>query len=202
MDLYDSLEKNAKEDSQDSYNSYRTAAKKYSSQGFDQEMIAELLQIEECPRDISHRLASDALDELPYSYEEGPPISYEDVRDEVEKTILQVPLDELEDYFRNFASQYLDSLKRIAAVRVCPTQIMLDELHKELEPLVENIILANKVSAESGNIQKISSKEEQEQYLFGVWPIEYLEEFSKKFSSEKELMKKVSKKSDKPTIMF
>lgn len=202
MDLYDSLEKNAKEESQDSYNKYKTAAKKYSSQGFDQEMISELLQIDGCPRDTSHRLASDVLDDLPIFYEEGPPISYEDVKEEVEKTILNTPLDELENYFRSHASQYLESLKRIAAVRVCPTQIMLDEIHKELEPLVENIILANKVSTESGNIQKTSSKERIEQKLFGIWPIEYLDEFNKRAASEKELLKKASKKSDKPTIMF
>jgi len=202
MDLYDSLERQSKEESQEFYEEYKTAAKKYSTQGFNENMVSELLQIDGCPIDISHKLAADTLEELPDYYDEGPPISYQDVKNRVEKTILNVPLDELEDYFRTHAFQYLNSLKRIAAVRVCPTQIMLDELHKELEPFIENIILANRVSIESGNIQRTSSKEEKEKNLFGIWPIEYLDQFNKRTASEKEILKKAGKKSDRPTIMF
>lgn len=202
MDLYDSLEKAKKQGGLDSYNGYREAAKQYSSQGFDQEMISELLQIDGCPRETSHKLASDVLDDLPPYYDEGPPSSYEDVKGYIEKTILETPLEDLEKYFRSYASQNIEILKRIAAIRVCPTQIMLSELHKELEPIVENIIIANKVSIESGNLQKISSKEQAEKDLFGVWSIEYLEDFRKRKASEDNLLKKVSKKSEKPTIVF
>jgi hypothetical protein len=202
MDLYDSLEKLTKEDNQNSYKKYKTAAKNYIYQGFDQEMISELLQIDGCPRDISHKLASDISNEMPLLYEEGPPISYEDVKTQVEKTILNTPLEDLEEYFRSHAAKYLETLKRIAAVRVCPTQIMINELHKELEPLVENIILSNRVSIESGNLQKTSSKEYIEQKLFGTWSIEDLYNYNKKINSEKEIVKKTSKKSERPNIIF
>lgn len=165
-------------------------------------MTSELLQIDSCPRETSHKFASDVLDDLHPYYDEGPPSSYEDVKGYIEKTILETPLEDLEKYFRSYASQNIEILKRIAAIRVCPTQIMLSELHKELEPIVENIIIANKVSIESGNLQKISSKEQAEKDLFGVWPIEYLEDFRKRKASEDNLLKKVSKKSEKPTIVF
>lgn len=202
MDIYDALEKNTREENQEVYNQYKTAAKKYSLQGFDSGMISELLQADGCPVKISHQISSDVLDNLPSDYDNGPPESYEDVKEIVEKTILNTDLDSLENYFRSYASQYLETLKRIAAVRVCPTQIMLNQLHEELEPLIENIMLSNRTALNSGNIQKTSSKEKMEKDLFGLWSIEHIDEFDKKSSSEEKLLKKASRNSEKPTIIF
>jgi len=202
MDIYDSFEKINSKNDLNSYNNYREAATKYISQGFDEEMISELLQIDGCPKDISKRLANDVLDDLPPYYEEGPPTSYEDLKGITEKTILSASLDSLENYFKMYSPKNLETLKRIAAVRVCPTNIMLEQIHNELEPLVENIMLSNTASVACGNFQKVSSKEKTEQLFFGVWPIEYITHFNRRKATEKKLLKKVSKKSENPTIIF
>lgn len=194
MDLRDSMDKIKNQDFDNSKKKYIEAAKKYSSQGFDDDVVAELLQIDGCDIDHSKKIASEATSDIPLDYKLGPPISYEDVKETVQKTIVGKDLNTLNEYFENYASNKKEIVNKIAAARTSPSGIMTDQIHDELEPLVANLILANMASVKTKGIFRTSQKEQMEKDLFGVWPTELIDAYNRKKAGDEKIQKKVDKK--------
>lgn len=192
MDLFESMDNMERREKLSEVSKHEGPARKYASQGFDQELIAELLQIDGCSLDISKELATAAVEDLPLEYTDRDcPKIYEDLKDIVEETILSsASYNTLKEYIEKYAHKtYKDLASRILIAKDNPSRVILDEIHNELRPLVEDRIYENNVIAKgSSEVKTADKKEELEYKLFGVWPVYLIQKHANKEKIEENLI--------------
>ena len=89
MDLYDSLEKKEYLKKQSILKKYTKIANDYSTQGFDESSVLDLLLLDGCPKNIARDIASTSANSLPDSYSSSyPPQSFYEIKDYVKNSIL------------------------------------------------------------------------------------------------------------------
>lgn len=185
---------------------YAQLARDYAEQGFEPDSVAELLGIDGCPKDVAKDLAENKVAEIPEDYHVGtPPVSYEDIRATIDETIKRGSLDKLKEYFEQHSDQKLSGIiNRILLARDSRTNIMFEEIHKELEPVLDDIVITNKAmsgvftTASNNN----SAKEAMEQELFGIWSPSLIQKHAKKEEAERFLMERTKKKTDLHSPLF
>jgi endo-1,4-beta-mannosidase len=162
---------------------HRTAAREYACQGLDADLVQELLQVDGCDIETSKKLAGISVESMPDNYIFGdPPTSWydDDIQYKVMDTIKNSSREKLEKYFQNFADKkYSETINRILLARDNHSEFMFSEVRKELEPLVENLILTARALSDSPDEIKIGEREQLEQELFGVWPAELLKKHAR-----------------------
>jgi len=201
MDIYDGLKKLMNSESSNEVEKYKESAISYSEQGFDEQMIQELLEVDGCTREASKKLAFAVTEELPSDYDSGPPRSYEDIKPKVEDSIRNASFESWEKYLSKIGKKYASLLKDIDLYRQRPTQIVADEIHKVLEPVLSNSLLMSKASSGTGT-REISERENLERDLFGIWPVYLVDSFNQKIAGEKEVMSKSAQKQGGAPIIF
>jgi len=193
MDIFDSLSKIQKESLRTEASQYKQAATEYMLQGFDEDGITELLCIDGCSHEVAKELTVATLSQRPDSYNENSrPESYIDVRAQVEETIKFADTGEIQRYFDKQADRKYVSLgSHMLVARDTPSKIYLDEVHAELRPMIEGLIIANNTLAcddETGMVTGNTEKEQSEYKLFGIWPIALIQQQERKRKVEEELM--------------
>ena len=142
-DLFDSLDKANAEKKKTESLKFAEKANEYALQGFEEDQVSELLQLDGCSREVSSELSVGACSGIPYKYTDNErPCIYNDVKDIVEATILNKDIDVIMKYFDKFADRrYASSSTRILVARDNPSRIYLEEVHNELRPLIEGLII-------------------------------------------------------------
>jgi hypothetical protein len=205
MDLYESLKKIKDNDNQNTVDKYKESAISYAEQGFDEQQIEELLQINGCPIDASKEMSKAIQEDLPKDYSNGPPVSYIDIKDKVEESIKNASVEDLSNYILKTSSKGKDILKEIIHYRDNPTRQILAQVHDSLEPVLENSLLMNKTASEIKGISdtKLSIKDKLGYKLFGIWPVHLIESYNRKMEAEKKIEKRSgNKKGGAPIIFF
>lgn len=172
-DVYDGLIKLKNLQDAKTSEAFEKLAKEYANQGFDKPIVAELLEADGCPRDISKQLAESALEKLPNSYNySDPPETYQDIKETVEKTLASVPEEKLRKYFETITNNKSpDLVNHILMARNNNSSQWGIEVNEKLREITEDIMLTNKTAALSTPLQlDMSEKETLEQELFGIWP--------------------------------
>ena len=194
IDISDSLNKAKKQANRDESVRFASVAQEYALQGFDEKQVAELLQIDGCSLDVSKDLALSSCHNLPAKYVENEnPVTYGDIQNVVEKTLIEGNVDEIQRYFTHHASREFSQVgTRVLVARDNPSRIFIEELHKELRPLIEGIIIDNQILAknEKQASSQLSEKERLELDLFGVWPVYLLQKQARKKMAEEEIYDK------------
>ncbi len=192
MDFFDSLEKIAKTDKKFQSKKYIEAAKDYVLQGFAEDNVAELLQLDGCDIEVSKQLAQTAAVGIPLKYFDNErPEVYADVKQDVEKTIFSGNVEAMSEYFRKYAGKpYENIMPRLIMAKDINTNSYINELHEELRPLVEGRIIENNLLASTGikTSSLIGEKEKFEFDLFGVWPIYLIKKQARKMRVEESLI--------------
>jgi len=106
MDIFESLENIKKSESKAEHDKYIEAAKEYRLQGFVEDQIAELLQIDGCDTEISKELAKLASGDLPDNYDYNVhPEKYSDLKNHIENTVKFASVDKITHYFDKLADR-------------------------------------------------------------------------------------------------
>lgn len=170
---------------------YAANAREYAEQGFDEDQINELLSINGCSASIAGSLAKSAFYNIPSEYNENKkPTCYADVKEIIEKNILSKSEANIRGYFDNHADRTASKVAgRVLLAKSNPTRMFLDEIHKELRPIIEDIIMTNNiVASENKEIKKASPKEIVEYELFGIWPVELIQKQARKIEIEEDII--------------
>jgi len=192
-DVYDGLIKLKNMQDAKTSEAFENLAKEYANQGFDQPIVAELLEIDGCKRDMSKQLAESAIEKLPNSYNySDPPETYLDIEETIKTTIASVPEEKLRKYFEILASNKRpDLVNQILMARNNNSSQWIDEVSEELREITEDIMLTNKTAALSTPLQlNISEKETLEQELFGIWPAYLIQKKAHNTKAIERLMEK------------
>jgi hypothetical protein len=194
IDLFESLDKLAKNNNTNEFKRFANSAKEYTLQGFDQDQVAELLQIDGCSVDNSMELAVTASspNELPAMYfENDKPNIYKDVKANVDKTILSGDITKVETYVNKYASKLKYLPSNIVQARDKGAKSYIKEIHEILRPLVEGTIIENNLTAnriERKVSSMLSEKEKLEYELFGIWPVYLIQKQANKIDAEEALI--------------
>lgn len=192
MELPDSMEKQAELQSVELAKKFTPSAEKYASQGFDENSVCDLLQVDGCPAKLAKKIAFASTCDLPYMYaEDVPPASVEDVRDSIKEAILKASKEDLDEYFNKYAgNRYNGIVNRILIARD-NEGIYVSEVIQELEPLVDDLIVTNTALASDMKVaNSVDDKERLEQKLFGIWPAHLIRERSNIDVGDKKVISK------------
>jgi len=196
MDIYESLKRKVSQEKQATVEEYSSLAAKYAEQGFDRVTVSELIQVDGCDANLSKKIASAVIDNLPMDYcIESPPTSFSDVKGKVEDLINSPNrIVELESYLAQFASkEYHEIPEQARNAQASMSKNTGRIVAAALEPLVNDLILSN--NALSRDEAFVSSgpdqKESLEQDLFGVWPVSLLRHKAGIDKADDKLLKRV-----------
>lgn len=174
MDLYDSLEKQQKEAFAEKIDIFTKKATLYVEQGFEEESVAELIQIDGCPPDLSKKIANATMEKYPVMYTvENPPKSFFDIKEKVESTIKTASIDKIATYFKKYSEKdFGDIVQRIEEARQMNSKQIYDDVINEIEPYLSGVIATNNALAKDASFPAdLEEREAHEQDLFGVWPV-------------------------------
>lgn len=192
QDLFDSLEKAQGEKEKNEALRFAETAKEYALQGFDEHQVSELLEIDGCSKEVAKNVAISACYDIPNKYASNEkPANYNDVRSVVEHTILNGDIQQISSYVDKFAKRaHSDICSRILMARDNPSRIFIEEVHSEIRPLIEGIIIENNVMAENNKrvASSLNDKERLELDLFGIWPIYYIQKQARKQEAERDIL--------------
>lgn len=186
-DIFDSLNTLTKEANRNEALKFAASANEYVSQGFEQKQIEELLRIDGCSAEVAEELAFASSNSVPSKYDSGEiPQTYNDVKKTIEASLLSGDMEKIRVYFDNHARKYSGVVTRMIVARANPTRIFMDEIHKELRPLIEGSILRNIVQAKSQtNVSSnIDERDSLEMSLFGVWPAFHIQKNASRLKAE------------------
>ena len=194
MEIYEALKNLYQKDKDNLSAEYKIAAKEYSENGYDEATIRELLQADGCPFDIANQLSAQEIGSLPEDYNHvNPPKSYNDVFSSVDSTIKTGSIEKISRYFEIIGKP--DITNRIMLARDNGVQLFFEEIHKEIEPIVEDSIITNGVLAGEREFSaEIDEKEELEKDLFGVWPIYLMQKHERKDKATEAFLEKIKPK--------
>lgn len=195
MDVFDRYASTLEDGKRREFTKYKSAALEYATQGLNEDMVAELLQVDGCSIDTSHKLATAASENLPDDYLHGdPPKTFEDVSKKVEITLRTASIEDIQKYFEKYASKFSSIIEDIKTARAT----MLDSHYKvviaQIRPLIDALITNNRADFKMGNITTAGKKEELEQKLWGVWSPELINKFAQREQSEGRVMSKAAKR--------
>ena len=178
MNVYDSLQKIENTATAKKIEEFSKKAELYADQGCDERSIAELIQIDGCDTDLSKRIANAIVEKYPVMFNiDNPPASYQDVKDNVEKTIKEASVEKLDKYFSKFANKEMKNIvhKIVEARSMNSPMIMRSIISDEIEPYVNGIIATNNALARDEKFAAVrEEKEVYEQDLFGIWPVDLI----------------------------
>lgn len=199
FNIIDNLENIKEAEKIEEAKKYVNAAKKYAAEGLDEEMVSELLHIDGCSAEVSKNLAKAANSSIPSSYtREEPPETYADVKSKVEETIRRAATDSeysqmIKEYFDKYADprhKFLKDAILFAGLNESPSIFVLD-LHKDMGPFVDGMIISNAAIANKKQTVASDEKREQLEYnLFGVWPAFLIQKHAHRKNVEKDILDK------------
>jgi hypothetical protein len=199
MDLYEntylSLRPGTKAKKTIEIEKYAKMGQNYAEQGFDKVSIAELLQIDKCDVDLSNKIAECVVDKMPVRYAiDNPPVSFMDVKDQVEETVKTANMDKVESYFKKYATKKYDDgiVQRIQKARVNNFKTAVAGVVSEIEPMVNDLIVASHIMANDKTASAPENeKENLELDLFGVWPTRLIQKRAGFDKADEKILKKV-----------
>lgn len=198
MDVFDRYASTLEDEKKREFTKYKTAASEYTEQGLNEDMVAELLQIDGCSIDTSHKLATAASENLPDDYLHGdPPKTFEDVSKKVEVTLKSASIEDLQRYFDKYAPKLSRVVEDIKTARATGLDSHYKEVLAQVRPLVDALITNNRTDFRMGRIASVGKKEEMEQKLWGVWSTELISKFSHREQSENRVIAKAEKRERK-----
>jgi len=192
MDIYQSLEKIKKDENKSEFDKFKNLSIEAAEQGFDENSIQEILIVHGCSNKTAQSLASFSQEDIPEDYSvDVPPESFQDIIDKVEETILAGNIDEIENYFQKYAgAEYSETLNRILLARDRGTQILVSEVVQELEPLIDGIVMMNKIAAKESKVAGMDERERMEMHLWGIWPVNLIQKRENIDSIDRRIQKK------------
>lgn len=163
---------NADRELKKSSKKYSGFAREYMESGFNQPCVAELLQVKGCKVEHSHEIAEAVFRGMPDNYlYSGPPVSYLDIKKSIDKMIKTASKSELKKYFDQFYPEKR-VINRILKARDSNSESLVEQVHREIEPFIENVILTNMALAKKITATSyLDAKEQMEEKLFGIWPV-------------------------------
>lgn len=199
--ISDSLNEIEKDAQSEEINKFKKVAEDYAQNGFDREMILELLNADGCSKESSQKIANIVLDGLPDNYDEGPPKSFNDIESNFEKAISSVPVEKWEEYFKGLGVKQLSKVpEMVVKAKDAGSSMMKNEIRDMLEPHIEDLIVKNSVVSEEKDPKTASKREELEMELFGVWPVCLMNKYKKRILAEKEISHRTKKRALKRDI--
>lgn len=203
MDLYESLKKQENLVISEQTEKFYKSALLYAEQGFDEESLSELVQVEGCPIPLSKKVASAVINKLPIQYNsDNPPKSFFDVKDIVHNSIKSASIDKLKNYFNKFSDDMFgDIVLKIEQARVMDSKSVYDAIVAEIEPYINGIIVTNEaLSNDEKFAANTEEKEIYEQELFGLWPVKSVRKRAQIDKADKLFLKRAKVPGD--TILF
>jgi len=200
MDIYESLEKIKKDKNKSEFDKFKNLSVEAAEQGFDENSITEILTVHGCSNETAKSLASFSQEDIPQDYSvDVPPESFHDLVDKVEETILAGNIDEIKNYLDKYAgNEFSETLSRILLARDSGTQILVSEVVQELEPLIDGIVVMNKIAAKDTKIADMNEKEKMEMHLWGVWPVNLIQKRENIDSIDQRIQKKTEAENPHP----
>lgn len=182
---------------------HQFSASKYAEMGLEENEIKEILKVEGCDSELSSKLAATAFSKMPENYIFiDPPKSINDVVGTIKNTIKNASKDILDEYFEKYASKrYSGAGNRILIARDNLSESFINEVVAELTPLVDDLIVSNSAYSLTEEASTSGRKEELEQELFGVWPVDTIRGHAKKEKGDIKLAKR-SKPKETTDLMF
>lgn len=196
MDVFDRYASGLEDEKQAEFNKFKAAALQYTEDGLSEDMVAELLQIDGCSVENSHKLASASTDSLPDDYLHGqPPKTFDDVANKVDHSVRSASLKDLEVYFEKYApKKYSGVIEDIKTARATGLPSHYKEVVAQIRPLVDSLIIKHRTNVQMGRVASSGVKEAYEQGLWGVWAPELIAKFAQKENSEAQVLKKAEKR--------
>lgn len=177
--------------------SFKANAIEYASQGFDEDLVSELLQADGCERDLSKKIAGSAMGEMPEGYTHTtPPKSSYDVKSIVEASIRNAEIEDLEKAISN--KQIIDLIKM---ARSAHSEEFFDQALRDVLDIVDGMILDNTALANTDiPIKSVSDQEKAAENTLGTWSANSIRNFIKKEAVKKDVIKR-TRNNDIPIIM-
>lgn len=194
MDIYERYSDKIDSQERTEFDKFKTSAKDYAEQGFENSTVAELLQIDGCSKKVAQKLSEIQVTPDDYIYGD-PPKGFEDVRKKVEQSVRVANMSDIEKFLTHYINPpKTETIDRIKLARATNLPSHYGEVVSELSPIIDAEIVNSRSDSIVESENKSGEREILAQELWGVWPPDLIRKHAKKENASKAILKKAKKK--------